>query len=303
MWISLFAQVSVDRALVDTTPNCGNILAGVGPFAIERSLVPASNPVTRVRVRTLNTGTLGELVVSTPDCRVNYEGCEGIADVAGTAAGIPINFRDAEGSVCGSLFPTGRAVDVIQGVEATCMDNGMPVVILHASDFGFDGEESPANIEAATTALQRIEACAVRPLNAGHGRCQRCCPAQGLAHLPGEKRRRDPYPQSDPRRCHSSIGVFAAVSVATVCVATESWAHRIARLPEDNIKRLKIEHNSGEFEVRLEVGGDAAYPTVERAGLVRTARALFDGSRPSLSIRYSMNITCCRSTICRCWWA
>jgi 4-oxalomesaconate tautomerase len=274
----LFAQVSVDRALVDTKPNCGNILAGVGPFAIERSLVPASEPVTRVRVRTLNTGTLAELVVSTPGCRVNYEGSESIDGVPGTAAAIPINFLDAAGSVCGSLLPTGHAVDVIQGVEATCIDNGMPVVILRASDFGFNGGESPANIEAATAALQQIETVRCEAAERmGMGDVSDAVVPKVSLISPARNGGAIRTHNLIPRRCHASIGVFAAVSVATACVTPESWARRIARLPEGNIKRLKIEHPSGKFEVRLEIGGDPEHPTVERAGLVRTARALFDG--------------------------
>ena len=153
----LFAQVSVDKALVDTTPNCGNILAGVGPFAIERGLVTASDPVTRVRVRTLNTGTLAELVVATPGGEVCYEGRESIDGVPGTAAAMAINFLDAEGSVCGALLPTGSSVDEIQSISVTCIDNGMPVVILRASDVGFDGAESCAQIEAAKDVLVKIE--------------------------------------------------------------------------------------------------------------------------------------------------
>jgi 4-oxalomesaconate tautomerase len=153
----LFAQVSVKDALVDTTPNCGNILAGVGPFAIERGLVPVTSTETRVRVRTLNTGTLAELVVSTPNGCVAYVGDEAIDGVPGTAAAIPINFLDTQGSVCGSLFPTGNRVDTVDGLELTCIDNGMPVVLLRAADFGFGGRESCAEIEAASEPLARIE--------------------------------------------------------------------------------------------------------------------------------------------------
>ena len=115
----LFAQVGVTEALVDTTPNCGNILAGVGPFAIERGLVQASGAETRVRVKTLNTGTLAELVVSTPGGRVCYEGDEAIDGVPESSAAIPINFLDTAGSVCGSLLPTGEQIDRIGEVEVT----------------------------------------------------------------------------------------------------------------------------------------------------------------------------------------
>ncbi len=143
--------------MVDTTPNCGNILAGVGPFAIERKLVPVTSGETRVRVKTINTGTRAELVVSTPNGVVEYDGEEAIDGVPGTAAAIPINFLDTAGSVCGSLFPTGQYADTIDGVEITCIDNGMPVVLLRANDFGFTGHESCQKIEAETEALRRIE--------------------------------------------------------------------------------------------------------------------------------------------------
>lgn len=274
----LFAQVSVDKALVDTTPNCGNILAGVGPFAIERGLVAASDPVTRVRVRTLNTGTLAELEVSTPGGKVCYEGSERIDGVPGTAAAIPINFLDSEGSVCGALLPTGHTTDKIQGFEVTCIDNGMPVVILRASDFGFGGGESCAEIEAAGRALQQIEEVRREAgVRMGMGDVSESVVPKVSLISPALNGGSIRTHNLIPRRCHASIGVFAAVSVATACVLPGSPAHAMSRLPSGSVMRLQIEHPTGQFEVRLEVGGDAEHPVVERAGLVRTARALFDG--------------------------
>ncbi|MFY8113975.1 MAG: PrpF domain-containing protein, partial [Rhabdaerophilum sp.] len=129
----LFAQVGVDRPLVDTTPNCGNILAGVVPFAIERGLVAARHPETRVKVRTLNTGTIAEILVETPGGVVNYLGEARIDGAPGTAAPIAIDFLDAEGSVCGTLLPTGNVVDIIRGVPCTLIDNGMPVIVMRAA--------------------------------------------------------------------------------------------------------------------------------------------------------------------------
>jgi len=274
----LFAQVSVDKALVDTTPNCGNILAGVGPFAIERGLIMACDPVTRVRVRTLNTETLAELVVSTPGGQVCYDGDERIDGVPGTAAAMPINFLDAAGSVCGSLLPTGKAVDTIHGIEVTCIDNGMPVVILRAADVGFDGAESCAQIETATDSLRKIEAIrreAARSMGMGDV-SEAVVPKVALVSRPrhgGTLCCRSLI----PLRCHESVGVFAAVSVATACVLPGTPANSLATLPAGNIKRLEIEHPSGSFSVRLEIGGTEQNPVVERAGLVRTARAIFDG--------------------------
>ena len=180
----LFAQVSVTEALVDTNPNCGNILAGVGPFAIERGLVAVTGAETRVRVNTLNTGTRAELVVSTPNGSVDYAGDQAIDGVPGTSATVPINFLNTAGSVCGSLFPTGQRIDIVDGVAITCIDNGMPVILLRADDFGLTGYESCAAIEAAADALAKIEAIRlVAGERMGHQGRLPCCSSENVCHL------------------------------------------------------------------------------------------------------------------------
>lgn len=274
----LFAQVGVLEPIVDTTPNCGNILAGVGPFAIERGLIPAASNVTRVRVRTLNTGTLAELLVATPAGEVEYEGAASIDGVPGTAAAIPINFLDTAGSVCGSLFPTGQRIDTIEGHAITCIDNGMPVVLLRAVDFGLSGSESCAEIEAATEALLRIESIrleAGRRMGLGDV-VDAVVPKMCLISAPvdgGCLNTRSLI----PKKCHASIGVFGAVSVATACVLPGTIAYPLAERPVGQIKVMEVEHPTGKFQVRLELSGTDEEPTVERGGLIRTARALFDG--------------------------
>ena len=274
----LFAQISVQDAVVDTTPNCGNILAGVAPFAIERGLVLATSSETRVRIKVLNTGTRAELVVCTPGGKVEYDGDEVIDGVPGSSAAIPVNFLDTAGSVCGALFPTGQKLDTIDGVEATCIDNGMPVVLLRASDFGFTGSESCAEIEAATEALARIEKIrleAGRRMGMGDVRdavvpkmCLLSEPANG-----GCINTRCLI----PRKCHASIGVFAAVTIATGCVLRGTVAYPLSVNPDGPVKLMRVEHPTGIFDVRLEMGGTNDDPVVERGGVVRTARALFDG--------------------------
>lgn len=274
----LFAQVSVTDAVVDTTPNCGNILAGVGPFAIERGLVPATIPETRVRVRTLNTGTLAELVVSTPDGRVTYEGLEAIDGVPGTAAAIPINFLDTAGSVCGALLPTGNLSDRIRGVEVTCIDNGMPVVMLRASDFGLTGSETCGEIELNAAALAGIEAIrleAGRLMGLGDV-SSAVVPKMCLVSEPSQGGCINTRTLI-PNKCHTSIGVFGAVSAASACVLPGTVAHGLAVLPAGPVKVMDVEHPTGIFRVRLEVGGSDDSPTLMRSGLIRTARALFDG--------------------------
>ena len=154
----LFAQVSVQEAFVDTKLNCGNILAGVALFAIKRGLIEVRSPETRVHVKTLNTGTRAELIVNTPQGSVDYEGDEAIDEVPGTTAAIPINVLDTARSVCGALFPTGRRSDTVNGAEVTCIDNGMPIVIIRAGDMGLSGRESCSEIQASGEALEKIEA-------------------------------------------------------------------------------------------------------------------------------------------------
>jgi 4-oxalomesaconate tautomerase len=274
----LFAQVGIDKALVDTKPNCGNILAGVGPFAIERGLITPTFPETRVRIRTINTGTLVEAVIQTPDGKVQYEGAEAIDGVPGTAAPIAINFMDASGSVCGALLPTGNQSDVIGGVRVTCIDNGMPVVVMAASDLGCTGYESCAELEGNEKMRRRLEE--IR-LEAG--------PKMGLGDvtqavipkmiLVAEARSGGVISTRSflPHKCHEAIGVFGAVSVATACILPGSSCQALSKSPEGRNKRMRLEHPTGDFEVVMEVGGTTETPVVERVGVLRTARVLMDG--------------------------
>ena len=275
----LFCQVVVNKPMVDTTPNCGNILAGVAPFAIERGLVKAGPETTRVKVRTINTGTIAELLVETPGGVVRYGGDARIDGVPGTAAPIAIDFLDAAGSVCGALLPTGNVVDRVAGVDATLIDNGMPVIVLTAASVGRTGYESRDDLDKDMDLKARLEEIrrAAGPLmNLGDVR-EKVVPKIALLSPPvagGHVSTRSFI----PHECHASIGVFAAVTVATACVLPGTPAAAVANVPEGRIKTMSVEHPTGEFTVRLEVGGTPAAPIVERAGLLRTARKLFDGT-------------------------
>jgi len=274
----LFAQVNVSEAIVDTNPNCGNILAGVAPFAIERGMVRVTGDRTQVRIYTINTGTRAELEVSTPNGCVKYDGDEAIDGVPGTSAAISVNFLDTQGSVTGRLFPTGQKMESIDGVDVTCIDNGMPIVVLRAKDVGLIGTETCAQIESSTGPLARIEALrmeAGRRMGLGDV-TQAVIPKMFLISAPvhgGALNTRSLI----PKKCHESIGVFAAVSVATASVLPGTVAYPIAHVPPGTVKLMKIEHPTGVFQVRLETSGDPEDPLVERGGLIRTARALLDG--------------------------
>lgn len=274
----LFAQIGIDKAQVDTTHNFGNILSGVGIFALDRGLVRADDPVTRMIVRTINTGTVAEVCMRTRDGRVEYEGSERIDGVPGTSAPIQINFLEIAGSVCGSLLPTGAVKDAFLGTQVTCIDNGMPVVMIRSADVGLRGDETCVELDGNEPARARIERLR---LEAGK--------SMGLGDVSGSvvpkialiSRSTDDTCLTArcliPHRCHDSIGVFAAVSIATACLLPGSVADGLANVPGGEIKRMRIAHPTGAFEVRLEVEETSTGPNVTRAGFVRTARPLFDG--------------------------
>lgn len=274
----LFCQVDVDKPMVDTTSNCGNILSGVAPFAIERGLIKAKDGVTPVKVRTINTGTIAELLIETPGGVVNYEGDARIDGVPGTAAPVVINFLDAEGSVCGALLPTGNVKDHVAGIDVTMIDNGMPVVVLRAADVGRTGYEPREQLDKDAELKKRLEEIRIpagRLMNLGDV-TGKVVPKMVLIAAPrdgGHVATRSFI----PHECHASIGVFAAVTVATACVLPGSVADGIAKVPPGREKSMSVEHPTGEFTVTLTVGGTAAKPVIERAGLLRTARKLFEG--------------------------
>ncbi|WP_267874786.1 4-oxalomesaconate tautomerase [Duganella aquatilis] len=275
----LFAQLQPNNDTVDVTPNCGNMLAAALPFALERGLLPVAQGVTTARILTLNTGMQCDVTVQTPDGQLQYSGDARIDGVPGTAAPISINFLDTAGSVCPSLLPTGRvldriAVDGVQ-VEATLIDNGMPMVLIRATDFGITGYEPAAELTANDTLRARLEALR---LAAG--------PLMGLGDVAAKN-----YPKmcliSAPRDggaintrcfiphvCHDSIGVLAAVTVATACVLPGAIAGDVARVPAGDVKTLSIEHPTGEFSVELETDQSGQ---VTRAALLRTARPIMRG--------------------------
>jgi len=274
----LFAQVSIDKPLVDVSPNCGNMLAGVGPFAIEKGLIPARDPKTPVRIYMVNTGNLAVATIETPGGIVRYDGDTAIAGVPGTAAPITIDFLDTAGSVCESLLPTGKPLDRVEGIDVTCVDNGMPVVVIPAKAFGKTGYESPKDLDADADFKARLEKLrlAVGPLMGLGDVRDKVVPKMTLIAPPragGHVCTRTFI----PIRCHAAIGVLGAVSVATACVLPGSVAAGIAVIPQGSPLIFSVEHPSGEFTVTLEVSGVGANFNVGRSGILRTARALFEG--------------------------
>lgn len=269
----LFLQVFVDRPLVSGAQGCGNILAGVGPAAIERGLVVAENGETVVRIHMLNTGEIAVARVHTPGGRVRYDGEAAIDGVPGTAAPIPLMFQNIAGSMTGALLPTGNAVDVVEGVDCTLIDNGMPIVVMRATDFGLTGQESREDLDADADLKARIEKIrlAVGPMMNLGDVTEKSVPKMTLVSSPAHGGAINTR-SFIPHRAHATIGVFAAVSVATACTLKGSPAAELASIPADG--RYLVEHPSGAAEVLIETDGAGR---MVAAGTLRTARKLFDG--------------------------
>jgi 4-oxalomesaconate tautomerase len=271
----LFLQIFVDQPIVTDAQNCGNILAGVGPFAIERGLVAANNDETHVSIYMENTGQIAVAKVQTPDGVVSYKGEAQIDGVPGGSAPVPLTFQNTGGSSCGALLPTGNAVDVIEGIEVTMIDNGMPCVVMRAADIGITGQEAPEDLEADTTLRKKLEAIRLA-----------CGPLMNLGDVSDKtvpkmtmvSAARDGGAISTrtfiPHRCHKTIGVLGAVSVATACLIKGTPAYDLAQAGHGHERKISVEHPTGEMTVVATLDENGA---VTEAAILRTTRKLMDG--------------------------
>lgn len=271
----LFLQVFVDQAIVTDAQNCGNMLAGVGPFAIERGLVAATGEETRVAIFMENTGQIAVATVHTRDGGPVYHGEARIDGVPGTAAPVPLEFRDTAGSSCGALLPTGNAADEIEGVACTLIDNGMPCVVFRAEDVGATGYEDRETLDGDTALKARIEAIRLKagPLMNLGDVTAKSVPKMMLV-APPKQGGAVTVRSFIPHRAHATIGVLGAVSVATACLVPGSPAASVAAIPDGSVKTLSVEHPTGEMSCVLALDDNGQVAT---AALLRTARKLMDG--------------------------
>lgn len=279
----LFAQVDVEGDQVDFSPNCGNMLAAVGPYAIETGMVAAKGDLTRLRIHNLNTRTLIDSLVPTPDGQVVYQGDTHISGVPGAGSAIKLGFLGAVGAKTGQLLPTGRVVDVIDGIEVTCLDSATPVVLIEAASLGWAGNEAPAELDANTEAMARLEQ--IR-LKAGQ--------LMGMGDVSGSVLPKPVIlsaPRTDngtlctryfvPHRCHSALAVTGAITLAVAISIEGTLAHRLALAagtltPGTLAEKVKLEHPAGFLDVEVEHAHyDPMMP--RRVSLLRTARKIMSG--------------------------
>lgn len=275
----LFGQVVATESRIDYAPTCGNILSAVGPFALDEGLVQAQQGRSVVRIRMVNTDSYCDAVVQTPGARVRYGGDTTISGVPGRAAPVELRFSGILGSSCGALLPTGEARERIDGIEVTCIDNGMPVVLMRAADLGVSGDETPEALDADAALKARIESVRLQAgQRMGLGDVSaKVVPKVTLVSAP---RQGGTFNTRTfiPRKCHDAIGVLGAVSAASACVVPGTVMQGlcdIATDPAEPLHDLSVEHPTGEFTVRLLM--DATGHAIAGAALLRTARPLFRG--------------------------
>ena len=272
----LFAQVGVGHRSVDTRPNCGNMLSGVAPFAIEQGLIPAQDGTTKVRVHNVNTGARIDVTVRTPAGRVSYEGDARIDGVAGTGAPILLDFLDAWGAVTGKVFPTGKRIDRMQGVEVSCIDAAMPLMIVRATDLGVSGREKPVALDADTALLERIESLRLEAgLRMGLGDVSNSVIPKPVLVSAGDSDNSITSRYFTPRRCHASHAVTGAIGVASAFALPGTVASGVARTA--GCHQLTVLHAAGQIDIEVELSHDGAEICVQRAALVRTARKIMQG--------------------------
>jgi 4-oxalomesaconate tautomerase len=278
----LFLQLGVDEPTVSDQQNCGNILAGVGPFAVERGLVPVGSGETSVRIRMVNSDSIAVATFRTPDGRVEYRGEVAVAGVPGTAAPVTLAFTGTEGSATGALLPTGHLRDTIDGIEATCVDNGMPVVLALAESFGLTGYETSEELAADAELLARVDAFRRKAGSLmGLGDvADSSVPKTALVAPPrdgGQVCTRSFIPVQP----HTAIGVLAALSVVTGLLLPGAVGHELTEGWPGDGAPIDVEHPTGHLLVDVVVEADAEPdrnpPRIVRSAVVRTARKLFDG--------------------------
>ncbi|GAC63804.1 4-oxalomesaconate tautomerase [Edwardsiella tarda] len=270
----LFAQVLVHERRVDTTPNCGNMLSAVGAFAIEQNLIKATQPLTRVRIRNVNTGTYIEADVQTPDGVVQYDGNARIDGVPGTAAPVALTFLNAAGAKTGKLFPTDKPIDYFDGVPVTCIDMAMPLVIIKAACLDKTGYESPAELDADKELLARIESIRLQAGKAmGLGDVSNKVIPKPVLISPAQRGGAINVRYFMPHACHRALAITGAIAISTSCVLGETVTRQVSSAV--TYGNINIEHPSGSLDVYLSNSGQEI--STLRASVIRTARKIFSG--------------------------
>lgn len=274
----LFVQVNPESDVVDYSSNCGNMLSAVGPFSIEMGLVKTKDPETRVSIFNINTNSKIEVILHTPRGEVSYDGDAAIDGVPGTAAPVKENFAGTVGSKTGKLLPTGRPSEQIDGVEVTCIDVAVPMVIVPAAAVGKTGYESKAELDADTALIARLENIRVEAgKRMGLGDCSRLVIPKLALAAPARAGGTIASRDFVPFNCHATYSVTGSMALSTACILSGTVANRLAKLRGAGRQTITIEHPAGVIEVEVFARQVGDKFVLEQANLLRTCRKLFEG--------------------------
>ncbi|NNF81040.1 MAG: 4-oxalomesaconate tautomerase [Rhizobiales bacterium] len=274
----LFGQVIINEARVDFAPNCGNLTSGVGPFAIEAGMIEAGDPETRVRIFNINTNANIEAVIKTPGGKVTYDGDTAIDGVPGTAAPVELFFKDLVGTKTGKLMPTGNPIDLIEGVEVSCFDAAVPMIIARANDMGLTGYETPDEINERQNFFEKLECIRIAGSHMmGMGDptgsvVPKFCIVSAARHGGAINAR-----YMVPHTCHRTFPLVGGQCLAAACITDRTVLEGLAQVSDAHRQTLAIEHPVGRLETLIEFDGNRAHPNVKGIGFVRTARRLMEG--------------------------
>uniref|UniRef100_UPI0040476B1A 4-oxalomesaconate tautomerase n=1 Tax=Yoonia sp. TaxID=2212373 RepID=UPI0040476B1A len=273
-----FAQVSVEDGTVDFKPTCGNILSGVGPAAIEMGLIEATGGETRVKIHATNTGARIVATIETAPDGVVYDGSAQIDGVPGTAAPVGLQFMDTVGGATGHFLPTGNLIDTFDGVEVTCMDVAMPMVIARADALGLTGYETVSALNDNRDFLARMEAVRIQAGEAMGIKdvAKSVTPKFGLL-APARDGGTVAVRYFMPWTAHPTMAVTGAQCLASCVLTPGTVAAGLAAVPNISPAPITLEHASGTIDVLVDYDLNDNGITLNSAGLVRTARLLARG--------------------------
>ena len=273
-----FAQVSVQDQLVDYKPTCGNMLTAVGPAAIEMGLIKAEEGYTEIKINAVNTGANIVVKVRTKNGQVIYDGDTQIDGVPGTAAPVEMRFLSVSGSSTGAFLPTGQVADSIEGMEVTCMDVAMPMVIAKACDFGLTGQETPEELDSNVEFFEHMERVRLAAaIKMGMGDCtQSVTPKFGLV---ARDSRVDHLivRYFMPWNTHPTLAVTGSQCMASCALTPGTVAYELMDWSGTIPAHLFLSHPTGIMEVMIDFDLFGKEFIHKAAGLIRTARKLAEG--------------------------
>lgn len=249
-------------------------LAGIGPFAVERGLTAAGGEQTSVRIRMVNTNSIVTATFPTPGGRPRYDGDTAIDGVPGTAAPVVLNFETSPTEDRGpadGVFPTGNITDIFDGLPVSCVNNGMPVVVVAAASFGKTGYESIAELEADEELNKRVQELRLEAGKAmGLGDVSATTVPKISLVAPPAHGGTISTRTFIPVRVHESIGVLGAVSVGTAVMVPGAVGADFAVISQGG-DRLTIEHPSGAQAVRRHRVPEITAGILERQNVTTSA--------------------------------